>query len=198
MHSALLHENDVHGEDAYFRGKRLFAVLDGVSSSDGKLATLTVLKYLRKSKRTPRDIKNSLALAHEELRGKNALTTIAGALREQDSWWVFGVGDSPIYTFDHERVLPLDHDTNDPALLIRMIGAHEFFLHEKIIPLQPLMLMTDGVSDNIGAQELPKNGSIMRTRNSVRTLLEQKKQQNDGRAYDTFKEDDRTFLVVQP
>lgn len=193
MRSILYHNNSSHGEDAYLRGRKLFVVLDGVSASDGKLATTTVLKHLKKARRTPDGIKRAIAQAHSELLGKNALTTIVGALWQQETWWVFGIGDSPAYDENGERLLPIDAVPGDPAVLTQAIGDGPIEIHEATSDAKQLLLLTDGISDNIDPKEF-----LGLNKKQIRKLIDQYKSANKSRVYGTWKEDDRTILLINP
>lgn len=193
MRSILYHDNLSHGEDAYLRGRKLFVVLDGVSTSNGKLAVNTVLQHIRRSRRTPASIKRAVTLAHGELLGKNALTTIVGALRQQETWWVFGVGDSPAYDENGERLLPIDAVPGDPAVLTQAIGDGPIEIHEATSDAKQLLLMTDGVSDNISPGEL-----LGKNKQQIVSIINQYKTANKSRVYGTWKDDDQTILLINP
>ena len=186
--------NDAHGQDRLIVADPLYAVIDGVSSSNGGFAADVLERILLEDRpSSPSDVLESIERAHKAIVW-SGMTTIAGVLRQEDIFYCFSVGDSSTYAAN-TLVHHLDNEVfpgglPDPARLEQAIGWR-YFMHDTHIPLQPVMLATDGITDNIDISHLYSKKRVLNALNVA-------KQNNESRVYGRFKHDDQALIVLNP
>lgn len=168
---AILHDNAVHGEDAYLvrtldRHMVLDAVMDGVTGRQGREASQAVREALATASLTsPDDVVAVLEDVNGRLYrrswGPLWLTTVSVALCLHDTLYVMGAGDSPVLLIRSNRVQPLldrPHGVGSAGVM-SVMGASQTLrrLCRVEVPLMPgdrVVLATDGVTDNIAPSEV--------------------------------------------
>ncbi len=199
MRTAAFLDNACHGQDRILRTRRVLAVLDGVSESDGARAAETVARALSSGE----DVPGAVRAAHEELRGTGALTTCVAVdlVRRR----VYNVGDSLAFFVGEgiEALTPADRDAAEPNVVTQALGSGDVILHEAALPAKEglLLLMSDGVSDNLAPEHLL---ACCRGTREPRTvvqrimrMLARRRREEQGYAYADFKEDDQALVVLQ-
>ena len=208
--------NTYHGDDAYLTRvlnptSVLDAVFDGVSTGIGsKASQLMVEKLKSKEILNLGDIVELLKEANDELfKATNgvSLTTATIALKIDNQLCVLNVGDSPAYLLRYggiTELTTLDKGKN-PEIITHAVGeGKEFSYHINKVFLQPndkLVLVTDGISDNIHPQEIAEIVYKENTPNGVvdklDQLLKKKRASNSGRddVFGRYKNDDTTSII---
>lgn len=214
------HDNTQHGDDRLLTRElsphsTLDAVMDGVSLGKGSVASTLVADMLSTAKVIkPNNISRMLGEAGLKLHKKTSgysMTTATVALKINDQLHVIGIGDSPAYLIRGGEVIELnklDKGAKDnPLTLTRTIGGRVTPIYAddlRQFPLQPgdrLVLVTDGISDNIYPAEIAdivqRERSPQEAALALEQLLKQKALSNIGR-HDTFggfKPDDATAII---
>ena len=210
-------DNRAHGDDAVLSRELnsdsvLDVVLDGVSTGVGSRASnLTIDKLNNGRVRNINDIVRLLQEANDELydatRGVS-LTTATTALKVGDQLYVVNVGDSPGYIVRNGKIIDLttmDKVPNNPAVVTNVVGfGPDFDVHTKQLGLESydkLVLVTDGVSDNLYPEEIARIVEHEKTpelaASALERLLNERLSSNKGRedVFGTFKSDDRAAVI---
>ncbi len=213
-----LQDNSAHGEDNLLsrdlgNGEFLDVVMDGVTGHGGAEASKELREALADSKvNTIDDITSTINDVNEEFFGVGAgrflLTTVSAALYRDGRLYVAAAGDSPIVL-----VTPDSHE--------RLCGRLGGFLHvgvaravgaaaelgqmvQKDIDIEAgvkLVLATDGVTDNMGVDELAE---IVRASATPAEATERIEEVIAGRLVEgrvpeklgvRFRRDDRTAII---
>ena len=213
-----LQDNSAHGEDNLLsrdlgNGEFLDVVMDGVTGHGGAEASKELGEALADSKAsTIDDITSTINDVNEEFFGVGAgrflLTTVSAALYRDGRLYVAAAGDSPIVL-----VTPDSHE--------RLCGRLGGFLHVgvaravgaaaelgqmvqkdiDIVPGVKLVLATDGVTDNMGVDELAE---IVRASATPAEATERIEEVIAGRLVEgrvpeklgvRFRRDDRTAII---
>jgi len=188
-------DNSVYGQDRLIVQPPLYAVLDGLSEENGDLAVSVLERMLGEEEpQNQEELKRTLYDAHLRLRGCAAMTTIAGVLREEDGFYCFSVGDSSTYA-SGELVHHLDNDLYPDGSInhsdLEQAIGWRYKLHEETLPLQQIILATDGVTNNI---DLTKYS----TKEEILAALKEAKRKNVGRVHKRFEHDDQAFILINP
>lgn len=215
---AILHDNAVHGEDAYLVRALdghtvLDAVMDGVTGRHGGEASQAVRAALATASLTsPDDVVAVLDDVNGRLYrrswGPVRLTTVSVALYLHDILHVMSAGDSPVLLIRSTCVQPLialPHAVG-PAGSLRMIGSSQTLrpLRRMQVPLLPgdrVVLATDGVTDNLAPDKIAElvcdatspDAAVACLRASIATR--QAAESVTARFQDPFRSDDRTAIV---
>ena len=168
---AILHDNTAHGEDNYLVRKLshhafLDAVMDGVTGRGGKEASQEVVNALAATSLTSPE---AVVAALEEINGRFyqislgrfLLTTASVALFLDGVLHVVSVGDSPVLLIRPHTVQLLSsraqgftHGGIARALGMRKTLVQLYRAEVDIEPDDRLVLMTDGITDNVTQDEL--------------------------------------------
>lgn len=216
-HVASYHDNAVHGEDAFLireldEGSVLDAVLDGATGHGGKYASEFVADTLQAAQfHTLHELITILETANASLfsRGKGSflLTTLSVALKIGETLHLVNVGDSPGYLIRAGDIVGLTTATGDPTFfgIANALGRRARLSYTaRELTLQPrdrLVLVTDGILDNIAPAELVAlvqgAASPEEAITRVQDLLEARKRTNRGRRddYSGFRSDDATAII---
>lgn len=196
-------DNKAHGEDRLLRRKGLIAVMDGVSTANGAVAANTLKNALKRTRTTPDAVKATIQNVHERLKKKyegTTQTTIVACLPEHKI--IFHVGDSLAYSInEHAKLLTKPDNTAEPNVLTQAIGVDDIVIHETPYAQERfLMLMSDGIGDNLSPEELAKaTRKTTRTRTikaRIKKLLKQKQKLNQGYTYTDYKDDDYALIIL--
>ena len=216
--AALYHDNDAHGEDECIIRELsgtsiLDAVLDGVTHCQGAYASGFAAELLQNATiDSVSDLMDVLEQANLTLfqsgQGSNLLTTVSVALKVEDELYVVNAGDSPMYLVRDDELLELAAIIDAGPLANLSNGAlglkEKFNYSSKSVSLRPhdrIILLTDGLSNNLFAEEL---GTIVRKGTSPRDavsaleeIVAERRRLHKGRgdSYVTFKEDDQTAII---
>lgn len=210
-------DNSAHGEDAFLTRElgpfmALDAVLDGATGHGGKFASSQVAEALQDAQiSTVQDCVTLLESLNQTLfqrgRGNFLLTTLTAALKLDETLHVISVGDSPGYLIRGESVIPLTPAATHATVfgIAGAIGRHtRLSSTTKSFTLQPhdrLVLVTDGVLDNISPVELASlvqhAASAQEASARIRDLLQERKLANRGRPdeHSGFRVDDATAVI---
>lgn len=214
--SAYLFSNNEHGDDAYLiqeLGKEsvLDAVLDGVSTGKGSVASQLTVEKLKNCKiKSLEDITKCLETANKELFKETqaySLTTLTACLKIGNQLYSINTGDSPAYLVRNGKMDELTMMDKLPGDLVTITNAvgigPEFAYHTKKIQLKPgdkLILITDGISDNCYPEEIEavmKEETSDQAIETLKQLVQQKQNSNKGREdrFGHFKPDDATAII---
>ena len=168
---AILHDNGGHGEDHYVvrplnDNTFLDAVMDGVTGRRGSDASRAVAEAL--SAATPNSSDDVVALLEEVNQrlyhrgwGRFFLTTVAAAFCQGNQLSVLGAGDSPVFLIRADTVQQLCAHVKGflQGGLVQAIGMQKTLsaLYRAEVMLKPgdrLVLMTDGITENIPANDI--------------------------------------------
>ncbi len=224
------HEHKHHGEDALLirdvslpENSFLAGVFDGVSeveeggrvvSGEGKPASSLTADFLAIG-----DIANisdvvkllKQANAHlYETKGGFARATATVALKIDDQLYVVNVGDSPAYLIRNGRIEKVltteDRVFGEPTSLTNSIGqdperGFKFHSYEDVLkPGDRIVMVTDGISDNVHQDELAKMVAASATpqlaKEGLVRLLAEKEKNDVGIEFGKFKRDDRTGIFL--
>ena len=213
-----LQDNSAHGEDNLLsrdlgNGEFLDVVMDGVTGHGGAEASKELREALADSKvSTIDDITSTINDVNEEFFGVGAgrflLTTVSAALYRDGRLYVAAAGDSPIVlvTSDsHERLCGRLGGFLHVGVA-RAVGAAAELgqMVQKDIDIEPgvkLVLATDGVTDNMGVDELAE---IVRASATPAEATERIEEVIAGRLVEgrvpeklgvRFRRDDRTAII---
>jgi serine/threonine protein phosphatase PrpC len=167
---ASLQDNSTHGEDTFLvrdLGDHAFldAVLDGVTGHGGAEASKSAAEALNAAAATSADaVAQVLTEMNDEFfqvgGGRMLLTTASVALFRDGQLHVISAGDSPVFLVRGGSIQQLSGRRGGflPVGAARAVGSHEKLeLSRTTISVEPgdrLVLTTDGVSDNLLADEL--------------------------------------------
>ena len=207
--------NKVHGDDAYVirelnTGSMLYAVMDGISTKEGSVAAKIIKKYLSYSKiENVGDLYNILIRANDDIYSTRSGTTFTAALVSGNSIDLLNSGDSPAYIIRNrkaEKICILDKIPYSLSAISGYAGiGNDFHIHKNNIKMKKgdrLILMTDGVSDNLYVEEIENiiniNNSAQLAIIDIKVLMENKRHSNTGieDAFGYFKGDDATAIIV--
>ena len=210
---AVYFNNAPHGDDALLSREIsssivLDVVLDGVSNEQGSIASkLAVEKIKNGHIKNHDDILLLLQDANKELTGISC-TTVTATLKVGNHVWAINSGDSPAYLIrgkDSTELTTLDKSPYSLAAITNCVGiGADFSCHVKEIEIQPgdkLVLLTDGISDNLYVEEIVEvvigSNTPQETTSGIEKLLAKKKKENKGRTdmFGFFKNDDATAIV---
>lgn len=216
-HVASYHDNSVHGEDAFIIRELdstsvLDAVLDGATGHGGKYASQFVADALQAAQfHTLHEIVAFLETANTTLfqRGKGSflLTTLSAALKIGETLHLVSVGDSPAYLIREGEIAGLTAATGGSTFfgIANALGRYAKLSYTaRELTLQPrdrVVLVTDGVPDNISPAELAalvqRAPSPQEAVTRLQDLLEARKRCNRGRLdeYSGFRADDTTAII---
>lgn len=168
--TATLHDNSTHGEDTFLirdlgEGAFLDAVMDGVTGHGGKEASQSVSEALAAAElNSPQDIVTLLEELNQEFflngGGRFLLSTASVVLCRQGRLYVVSAGDSPVFLVRGGAHQQLTGRVGGflPVGAARSVGAQERLqLAQTEVGVEPgdrLVLATDGVTDNVLADEL--------------------------------------------
>jgi serine/threonine protein phosphatase PrpC len=211
------HDNSVHGDDAFVSRDlgpflALDAVLDGATGHGGKYASSLVANALRAAQLgTVQELLEIVETLNHTLfqqgRGSFLLTTLLAALKIDATLHVVSVGDSPGFLIRAEEIVPLTAAATGPTLsgIAKAMGRQaRLACTTRVVTLQPhdrLVLITDGVLDNVSPAELAAlvrgAASPQEATSRLRELLHEKKRGNRGREDDRsgFRADDATAAI---
>ena len=164
-------DNSTHGEDSFFsrdlgNGDFLDAVMDGVTGHGGGEASQSLVEAL-----TAADISSpdDVAVVLEEINrefyevggGRFLLTTASVALGLAGHVYILSAGDSPVYVIQEDSVRQITGRIGGflHVGVAKAVGAGPDLkdIVRVDFPIEPgtrLVLATDGVSDNLHADEL--------------------------------------------
>jgi serine/threonine protein phosphatase PrpC len=168
---AILHDNAVHGEDAYLMRTLdghtvLDAVMDGVTGRQGGEASQAVRAALATASLTsPDDVVAVLEDVNGRLYrrgwGPLRLTTVSIALCLHDTLHVMSAGDSSALLIRSTRAQPLIDRSHGvgPTGALSLIGASQtlrYLSHVQVslLPGDRVVLATDGVTDNLAPDKI--------------------------------------------
>jgi serine/threonine protein phosphatase PrpC len=190
-------------EDAIFLDKKmkLFAVADGVTVPvGGKDAAEKSLKYLKKywkGNLVESFGKLNKKIIEDRTRNFIGYTTLTAIKIDEGIVEIGNVGDSPAYLVYSRRIVPIS--TMDKIFgtqaLSQAIGEQKIIVHyseEKIGSGNYILIMTDGISDVVGREEILNIFSKEKKPENIakRILgLAEKKQ--------TVYNDDKSIIVIQ-
>jgi serine/threonine protein phosphatase PrpC len=159
-----LHDNSAHGEDNYLvraLGDHVLldAVMDGVTRRGGGRATRLLVDALTVAPLTSVD---DLVAALEEVNqhlyqiggGRFLLTTVSAALCSDDKLSFVGVGDSPIFLIRANAFQQLSSPVRGVFLGACAQLVNLYRAEVTVEAGDRLVLVTDGVTDNIMSSEL--------------------------------------------
>ena len=166
-------DNTSHGEDAYLSRiisdtSSLDIVLDGASCVGGSKASKLAHKVLTEQKITNKqDLIDAMEYINGELfteeKNKKSITTLTACLKEGNDLYTLNLGDSPAWIFKDnklEELTTLDDNPYMPNIITNAVGHKEKLkYHEKSSKLYPgdkLIIMSDGISDNLPEEEILK------------------------------------------
>lgn len=210
---AVYFDNKAHGEDAYvsreIKGGIIDCVFDGISQNLGKIASPLTADALKKGTiRNIDDVVTLLHQAHNKLCQIEAGTTATVALTTQNQLYIVNSGDSPAYLIRNGKALQLTElhrVPGRPATLTHCVGCWDplvlYKVQKELQPNDRLVLLTDGIDDNIYGHELvdviSKSKSPTEAVNGIYQLLQKKKKAGKGRddVFGFFKNDDATAIV---
>jgi len=182
----------LENQDAYYLGKHLFAVADGVTiSGGGKAASTAAIGQLQNHDALPKLFRR----AQEAVQGGPGATTLTIAHILPEQLEIGHVGDSAAYLVrDTAKKLTTDDVEKGTNKLTQALGQGPVTPHFAEYPLQPrdvIILATDGVSKHVSLGELVQ---IVRTHE-----LKQIPGELIARATEKRKlyEDDKTVVVIQ-
>lgn len=214
--SAYLYNNQAHGDDTYLIRELgpesvLDAVLDGVSTGKGSVASQLTIKALKEASiKSSNDIIGVLRSVNEALyRETNgfSLATAALAFKQGGQLTLINVGDSPAYLIRDgkiEELTVMDKVSGDLVTITNAVGIGPTFdYHTKQIQLKSddkLILVSDGISDNVTPEELLNIVKVKAPKQAIdqlTNLLSEKQAANQGRKdrFGHFKPDDMTGIV---
>lgn len=200
-------DNQAHGEDAHLSLEQetssIDLVLDGVSMSNGKIASSFIKDAFSKtSMQTPGDVSRFLRKASKELYQKEqgrALTTATIAITNEQKLTVLNVGDSPAYLIRKggsiRSMARMDKLPDEPAAITQAVGEARITIHKKQATIKQgdtLVLMSDGVSDNLSKERIAK---AIKNGEDLAALLQACKERNEGAVFGEYKEDDATLIT---
>lgn len=194
------HDNGVNNEDACLsrilgNESVLDVVLDGSTTTQGRMASERTKEILETGEIAElEDVLRLLAQVNSELYHESfeAETTVTAALKKGNQLFVVSAGDSPAYliregiadelTTEYRRV-------DRPSALITAIGRSRYInFHVSFRTLEPndkLVLVTDGISDNIYPEEIALITKYENTPQqaiaALQELLNQRHSANQGR-----------------
>jgi serine/threonine protein phosphatase PrpC len=167
---ATLQDNTTHGEDTFLVRDLedhgfMDAVLDGVTGRGGAEASKSVREALEGlADISPEEVVKVLTEMNDEYYqaggGRMLLTTASVALFRDGRLHVVSAGDSPVFLVRGESIQQLTGRRGGflPVGAARAVGSHEKLdlVHNTatVEPGDRLILATDGVSDNMLAEEL--------------------------------------------
>ena len=168
---ATLQDNSVHGEDSYLTrdlGNNAFldAVMDGVTGHGGEEASSSVKEALAEgSVSSPEDVVELLEEMNTEFYqvggGRFLLTTVSVVLFLDGRLHVIGAGDSPVFMVGQNSVQRISGQVRGfmHVGVARTIGAASSLanltrVETQVEPGSRLVLATDGLTDNVMAEEL--------------------------------------------
>jgi serine/threonine protein phosphatase PrpC len=161
---AALHDNSVHGEDAYLvrplgRCAGLDAVMDGVTRRKGGEASRYLAGALAAAPlRSADDVAAVLEEVNRHLYelgwGRFWLTTAATALYRDGALYVASVGDSPITLVRPDSCRPLCGGMRSARIGDSGQLTHLYRAEVALDPGDRVLLATDGVTDRIANHEL--------------------------------------------
>ena len=209
-------DNSSHGDDALLTRELgpdsfLDVVLDGVSMGDGGHASrLTKEKLESGNISSLSDVIQLLSESNDELYQTThgySLTTSTAALKLGNILYVANVGDSPGYLLREGEIIELA--TMDKGARVNEITnavgiSPSFSCHTYEIELKPndkVVLVTDGISDNLYEDEIARTvsneGTPQEAVYALENLLREKKNSNTGRHdfFESFKDDDATAII---
>lgn len=215
---ATLHDNSAHGDDSYVvrtlgDGCWLDAVMDGVTGRRGNDASRAVAEAL--SAATPRSSDDLVALLEEVNQrlyhrgwGRFFLTTVAVTFCQGNQLSVLGAGDSPVFLIRADTVQQLCAHVKGflQGGLVQAIGMQKTLLklYRAEVTIEPgdrLVLMTDGITENIPANDMvhlvrsaaSADDVVTRVQTIMTTRRAQSQQGSVPR--EGFKNDDWTVIV---
>ena len=167
---ATLQDNSVHGEDTFLTrdlgdGAFLDVVMDGVTNHGGEEASRSLSETLASAELSSvDDVVSALADMNDEFYlvggGHFLLSTVSAALFFDGRLYIVSAGDSPVYLVRSDGFQQLSGRKGGflPVGAARAVGAAERVDLTRVeVAVQPgdrLVLATDGVSDNLAAEEL--------------------------------------------
>lgn len=213
---ATLQDNSIHGEDTFLVRDLdnhwfLDAVMDGVTNHGGDEASQSLSEALASATlSSAEDMVAVLEQLNEEFfqvgGGRFLLSTVSAALFLDGKLYVVSAGDSPVYLIRPDSFQQLSGRRGGflPVGAARSVGAAERLgLARAEVTIQPgdrVVLATDGVSDNLAADELAE---IVRTAPSAADAAEQvnstietriKEGRTPSQLGGRFRHDDRTAI----
>ncbi|MBI2172591.1 MAG: SpoIIE family protein phosphatase [Candidatus Aenigmarchaeota archaeon] len=210
-------DNRRHGDDAWLVREFgpysvLDAVFDGISTAQGSTASsLTSRKLAEANIATPDDVIRVLEEANDELYERYhgcSSTTATVSVKTGSRLYMINIGDSPAFIVRNGiagEVTTLDKESAEsPAYVTNYVGRREFMYHMTQMDLtggDRLLVMTDGISDNVYPAEIMDIFHGCRTPlgtiRKLRKLMSHKRSTDAGRddVYGRFKEDDVTAIV---
>jgi len=213
---ATLQDNSAHGEDTLLirdLGNHCFldAVMDGVTGHGGEEASKSLSDALSSATLSSADdVVAVLEQVNEEFfqvgGGHFLLSTIAAALFLNGRLYVISAGDSPVYLVRGGTFEQLSGRRGGflPVGAARAVGAAERLeLIRTELSVEPgdrLVLVTDGVSDNLAAEELAEivraAPSAAKAAEQVNGLIETriKEGRTPSMLGGRFRHDDRTAI----
>jgi protein phosphatase len=214
--AATLQDNSIHGEDTYLirdLGQHSFldAVMDGVTNHGGEEASQSLSEALATATvASPDDVVAVVEQVNEEFfqvgGGRFLLTTVSAALFFNGRLYIISAGDSPVYLIRSHSFQQLTGRKGGflPVGAARSVGAAERVDLSRVeVAIEPgdrLVLATDGVSDNLAADELAE---IVRAAPSAAQAAEQVNSAIETRIKEgrtpsmlggRFRHDDRTAI----
>lgn len=215
---AIFQDNSEHGEDAHLvlelgPESCLDVVLDGSSDHNGGEASQHVKKVLESGQIDGlEDVIRLLSVANAELQSKSSRgngyeTTVTAALKKGSELYVVYAGDSPAFIVRESAVvrLAVPYKDDNPRALVTAIGRGQLLqchiAHYNLEPGDRLVLLTDGVSDNVHpavvgliAQYVPTpQGAASALENLLYQMHHMNVRTSSGRL--EFEEDDATAII---
>ena len=214
---ASIQDNSSHGEDSFLLrdlGEKGFldAVMDGVTGHGGEEASQSLVEALSTADiDSPEDVIRVLEEVNDEFfqigGGRFLLTTVSVVLCLGDRLHIIGAGDSPVFQVEEGSIRQLTGRVGGflHGGVSKAVGANAELggLSRAELAVEPgirLVLATDGVTDNMMADEL---ADIVRTATTpdeaaekVNNLVEERLE--EGRVPELlgrrFRHDDRTAI----
>jgi serine/threonine protein phosphatase PrpC len=215
---ATLHDNSAHGDDSYVvrtlgDGGWLDAVMDGVTGRRGSDASGAVAEAL--SAATPHSSDDIVAILEEVNQrlyyrgwGRFFLTTVAATFCQGSQLSVIGAGDSPVFLIRPDTIQQLCTHVKgfSQGGLVQAVGMQKTLstLYRAEVTLMPgdrLVLMTDGITENIPHNDIV---SLVRSAASaddvvtrLHTIMTTRRAQSQQGIVpgEGFKNDDWTVIV---
>lgn len=212
---ALYFHNNTHQEDQYIvkdieKDIILDIVFDGIFSANGGFASSFLHQFVNNCEiHDAEDLVNCMLLANKKLYHKRgvSLSTVTASLKVSHKLYMLNAGDSPAYLIRDKKIIALtemDRFKGELGKLTNAVGLNQnFHYHLRKIHLQPkdkLVIMTDGISDNISDKDwldITEESTAIKAAEKLTYLMEEKRRNNKGRhdTYGFFKFDDATAII---